>query len=159
MFGKLKKGFDKIIFSFIVMTIGVLTATSFLQVIARYIFQRPPSWSEELARYLFIWLVFIAASVGFRRGVHLGVDFFVSLLPSGLRKATTIGTYVFLSFLLAATAWVGIDMTQMVNFQLSPAMRMPMSWVYAAIPVGAFLMLIEVMIILVNIIREKREAH
>lgn len=158
MLPKLKKWFDKVIFFLIVLIVGVLTATSFLQVVARYIFQKPPSWSEELARYLFIWLVFIAASIGFKRGVHLGVDFFVSLLPPSVRKVVKIGTYAFLGFLLATVAWVGLEMIQMVNFQLSPAMRMPMSWVYAAIPAGALLMFLEVIIILANSIRGGREG-
>jgi C4-dicarboxylate transporter DctQ subunit len=142
--GRIRTIIDRGIFCIIVFIVAVLTATSFFQVVARYVFHRPPSWSEEVVRYLFIWLVFLATSVGFRRGSHLGVDFFVGLLPPKVRKAVEVGIHLFLGLLLAVVTWQGVVMTGMVKFQLSPAMRISMSWIYAAIPVGGFFMLLEV---------------
>jgi len=153
--GKIRSIIDRGIFYITVFIVAVLTATSFFQVVARYIFHRPPSWSEEVVRYLFVWLVFLAASVGFRRGSHLGVDFFVGLLPLKIRKAVEVGIHIFLCFLLAVVTWQGVIMAGMVKFQLSPAMRISMSWIYAAIPVGGFFMFLEVVSLLLKSLRNR----
>ena len=69
------------------MTIAGLT---FYQVIMRYVFNSASSWSEELIRFVFVWCSFIAAAVGVREGIHIGINIFVNLLPQKLIPLTEI---------------------------------------------------------------------
>ena len=67
------------------LLIGVLAALVSFQVFARYVLNDTPPWSEELCRYLFVWVSFLGACVALRRTSHLGVDSVVVRLPPGAR--------------------------------------------------------------------------
>ena len=58
-------------------------------VISRYVFNKPFFWTDEVARILLIWSIFIGAAMGFRKGAstsHIGLDYFVSLFPEKIKK-------------------------------------------------------------------------
>ena len=57
------------------------------QVVFRYVFNAPLTWSEELARYLFIWCAFLGWTIASRRGSHLAMTFVVARLPAGAQAA------------------------------------------------------------------------
>ena len=68
-----------------VVLLGVFTTILFIQVVMRYVFNNSLSWSEELARYLFIWLCFIGVSFGAKQMKHLKIDVFISVFPKKFR--------------------------------------------------------------------------
>jgi len=142
--GKVKRILDKSVDFTTILILIVLVCVTFLQVIGRYIFQNPPAWTEELARYLAVWLTFLGAAMAFRSGNHLGIDFFTSMMPKGLQKVVSIVISLLLCSILAIFVWKGYNMADFVSRQLSPAMRISMKIPYAAIPVGSALMLFEV---------------
>jgi C4-dicarboxylate transporter DctQ subunit len=91
-----------------------------------------------------VWVTFVGASIGVKRGAHVGVEAFVLILP---KKAKTLVKYlgiiisiVFCIVVLGVS--LGILHRQIIGHQVSPAMRIPMWWAYGAIPVGTFLMTI-----------------
>ena len=65
----------------------VMICVTLAQVVFRYVIAAPLPWSEELARYCFVWIVFLGGAVGLARGIHLGVDLVVNALPPPLRRA------------------------------------------------------------------------
>jgi TRAP-type C4-dicarboxylate transport system permease small subunit len=107
----------------------------------RYAFNSAPSWSEELVRFLFIWCSFVAAAIGVREHIHVGVDVFVNLLPKKLIPLTEIvvnlGIMVFSGYMI----YYGWDVTVMTQRQPSPALGLPMSWVYLSVPVMGLLLI------------------
>ncbi|WP_198002740.1 TRAP transporter small permease [Succinatimonas hippei] len=108
------------------------------QVIMRYIFHSSLGWSEELARYMFVWLVFIGISYGAKVMRHIKIDAFLFLFPKILRPYIVIlGDVLSLVFAIAVIylGW-GMVQTQLMIGQLSPAMRIPMWIVYLAPIVG-----------------------
>lgn len=123
-------------------------AASFWQVLTRFVFEAPADWTEVLTRALLIWSVLLGLALAFRHGAMLGVDLLRNLLGrlqrrwlallNGLIALTCTG---FLGFL----AWIGVQMTWRVRFQTVPSLDIPISWVYAAIPVGATLAAIAVL--------------
>ena len=126
----------------IVPLVAVMIAVVILQVIFRFILKGSLSWSEELARYLMVWVTFVGASIGVKRGAHIGVEALVIVLP---KKTQIIIKYlgiilVVVFCIVVFSASLGILRNQIVNRQVSPAMRIPMWWAYAAIPVGTFFM-------------------
>lgn len=129
------------------ITIMVLMAFLVVVVVAsvffRYILLSPLSWSEEVGRYVMIWLGFLAASIALRQGLHVGVEFVVqSVRPHtavwlrGLARAATAG------FLLIVMGY-GFFLVTNLWEQWSPVMGIRMTWPYLAIPVGSLLMLIQ----------------
>jgi len=112
-------------------------------VLFRYILLSPLSWSEEVGRYVMIWLGFLAASIALRQGLHVGVDFVVQWVRPrvatylrGLARGATVG------FLLIVMGYGFFLVTNLWD-QWSPVMGIRMTWPYLAIPVGSLLMLIQ----------------
>ncbi len=131
-----------------VIAIGIAFAMvlfTFLQVVGRYVFASPPSWTEELSRYLSVWLIFLGAAIAFRTGAHLGLDFFIGLVPPRVRRIVQAVVQAALVALLLLFVVRGFGMVGFVSRQLSPAMRISMGLPYAAIPVGCGLMALEVL--------------
>jgi len=126
----------------VVPLVGVMTAVIILQVIFRFILKASLPWSEELARYLMVWLTFVGASIGVKWGSHIGVEALVIVLPKNVQTIVKyLGIILAIIFCVVVfSASLGILQNQIVNRQVSPAMRIPMWWAYAAVPFGTFLM-------------------
>lgn len=111
------------------------------QVIMRYVFNQPLIWSEELSRYCMIWLAMLAAALAAREGQHIALSDLIPLPRSAKLVVSAITVLV-----VAATLWVLIEqgwlLTERTGRQLSPTLRLKMSWIYAAIPVGSALMVV-----------------
>jgi TRAP-type C4-dicarboxylate transport system permease small subunit len=121
-----------------------LTAISFAAVIWRYGFNSSLTWSEELTRYMFVWVVFLGAAIGVRQRNHIAVDLFSGRVgPRGDARLTWIERIATLAFagFVAIPGWTFVRVG-MGN--LSPAMEIPMGLVYAAPVVGSLLMIVYV---------------
>ena len=119
----------------------LITALTFYQIVLRYGFNMAPSWSEELVRFAFVWLTFLAAGMGVRERIHIGIDAVVNMLPPVLQKAASIAVALIIvgfGFFLLIT---GAEITESTHFQASPALGLPMSYVYAGIPFMGVLMI------------------
>ena len=121
--------------------VAAMTITTLLQVIFRYVLNDPLVWSEELARYLFVWIALVGAGAAVRTGGHFGLDLFYRKLPAAAR-ARAAGLVSAVIAVFAATLLVqGIRETAQASLQFAPSLQVRMHWAYAAIPVGASLML------------------
>ena len=81
--------------------LGVATLLVFAQVVARYVFNAGITWAHELVQHLFLWIVMIGASYGFKHGVHLGVDVLMKKLPPSPRRIMAlIAVLISLAFTL-----------------------------------------------------------
>ena len=122
---------------------GFLVVVVVTSVIFRYVLVSPLTWSEEVGRYVMIWLGFLAASIAVRDGLHVGVDFVVQWSPSWLagwlQRLARAALGVFLLIVM------GYGFVLVVNLwdQWSPVMDIRMTWPYLAIPVGSLLMLVQ----------------
>ena len=115
-----------------------MSAIVILQVFCRFVLKASLPWSEEVARYLQVWVAFIAGAYGVRRGAHIGIEAFAIMLPKKAQKVLTIFILIVSIFMCAVIAKYGYDIvsTQLQRGQLTPATRIPMGYMYAAIPVG-----------------------
>jgi TRAP-type C4-dicarboxylate transport system permease small subunit len=132
---------------FIVPAIFILTGAMFLliftQVLLRYVFLKPLSWSEEAARYLMIWIICMAASEAYARGEHVGVLFLQNSIAPNKQKWLKVFIHGAVSILMAVIIYFGFDLSFSLSDQKSPALDLPMTWSYLALPVGALLMLVQ----------------
>jgi len=133
----------------------IMVAVIFLQVIMRYVFDSSLSWSEELARYCFIWLVYVGISYGVKKQRHIKVDAILLLFKDrGKLVFSIISNILFLFFCLFVIKY-GTDIAvKLLDWgQKSPANQIPMGLVYLAAPIGMGLTAIR---IIQNLIKQFR---
>jgi TRAP-type C4-dicarboxylate transport system permease small subunit len=120
--------------------IGAIVSIIFYAVIMRYVFQRPPAWSEELSRFIFIWMIMLSGVLVTREQSHVEFTVVINLLPKKLRFVlSTLSRLLMIGF-----CWVmvrqGLKIYPIVAEASSPSFGISMGWLYLAIPVGGLLM-------------------
>lgn len=150
---KLPEVLDRVLFVAIAGLLAAMVADVAVQVFFRYVIQDPPTWTEELARYLFVWEIFLGAGLAFGRGSHIVVDALMLVLPqTGRRLMLILSNTLVLGFLLVLT-WQGANMAVLTANTTSTAMGLNMGVVYAALPMGAAVSLLYVLLRLVSLIQ------
>ncbi|WP_419821908.1 TRAP transporter small permease [Anoxybacterium hadale] len=136
---KILKALDeKLELTICILLMSLMTIIIFIQVIMRYVMANSLVWSEELARYLFIWLIYMGISYGAKIMKHIKIEAALGMFPKKIRPLVVIlGDVLFLGFsiFIAYTAFTVVQ-KQLVLGQTSPAMQMPMWVIYAAPMVG-----------------------
>ncbi len=118
-----------------VILMSLMTVIIVIQVIARYVFRNSLSWSEELARYIFIWLIYLGISYGCKLRKHIKIDAALYLFPKAIRKyVVIIGDIIFLGF-SAYIAYTGFSYA-LGQTRVSSALHIPFQVVYASTFVG-----------------------
>ncbi|MDH4291807.1 MAG: TRAP transporter small permease [Dehalococcoidia bacterium] len=157
----MKKVFDIIEMTIQVISrifIGGIVAVIFYAVVMRYIFHRPPAWSEELSRFTFIWMIMLGAVLVTREQSHIQITFVLDLLPKKLRFFLSN----FVRLLMLAFCWVmiqeGLEIYPIVAEASSPSFGISMGWLYLSIPVGGILMGIYILETIVKSIVDRVKA-
>jgi TRAP-type C4-dicarboxylate transport system permease small subunit len=132
------------------VTVTVVSVTG--QVIFRYGVEASLTWSEELARYSFIWAIFIGTSVAARRGQHIVVDALVGALPAPLQRWLRLANLAICTAFFGLFTYVSILLVQNAFTQRSSSLEIPIAWVYASAVVGAVLTVLH----LVNAVLQPR---
>ncbi|MBL3540590.1 MAG: TRAP transporter small permease [Aminivibrio sp.] len=134
----LDKHFEEYILSGLLVVIAVVMI---LQVIMRYVFNASLSWAEEASRYAFVWSALVSIGYTIKENSILKVDTLVEALPAGLKRilvtlinlsVTVFFGYLFISSIPAVHRVV-------MTGQTSPALKIPLGWIYFAAVAGFFL--------------------
>ena len=130
----------------------------FFQVILR-VFGAPLSWTEEVARYMFIWLIYIGCSAAIRKRRHISLDLID--LFTGPKAQLVIHIFDNLVFLIFAIilAYYGWKVTMRVSVQVSAATRMNMALPYSSICISGVLMVIRLIQDTVKLIQEYKSRE
>lgn len=124
--------------------IAMLSAMALIvgaNVALRYLTAHSLPWADEAARYLMIWTTFGGAGLALRVGGHVAITNLHDTLPTlGQRLLRAAIVLVLLGF-FAFMVWVGWTYAQRMQYQMTPAMRLPFFYVYLAMPVGFALMI------------------
>ncbi len=121
--------------------LALILAIIFLGVLFRYAVSQPFQWSDEIAMGLFIWLIFIGSAVASKRGMHIGIDMLVILLPEGVQRVLRTLVYLLLIITLGSIVFFGWQFANSTWLQYTLNLQIPRFWVHLAAPVGALLML------------------
>lgn len=129
----------------LIIAMGALVIDVLWGVASRHLLSSQTSWTEELARYLLIWVGLLGASLAFEKRAHLGVDYFVGKFHPGGRLILTLATLlIVLAFavgVLIIGGWELVSRTLALK-QNTPALGIPKGWVYAVVPIsGVFTVL------------------
>jgi TRAP-type C4-dicarboxylate transport system permease small subunit len=138
------------------LVLVLMTALIFLQVLVRLVFaklniQFSVPWTEELARYLMIWAIFIGAALVARRADALAVEALVQAVPAPVARAIKYAAH-FLSLAFYVFIFVlGLDWAKFGMSETAPVLGVDMVWVYSSLSVGAALTIVNALALLIEI--------
>lgn len=150
---RIERGLDVIIqpvvFAGMAALIGVIT----LQIVSRVLFTAV-GWTEEVARFLLVWITFLAGTLAFQRGRHIAVTFMVDALPVRLRQLAQLTALLIVLAFMVTLIFIGYRYMQVQSFQKSASLRLSMTYVYAVIPISAAIMawyaMVDILELLIN---------
>ena len=114
----------------------------FSSVIWRYVLNAPLVWADQLSQWIFVWMTYIGVAVGYRLGMHIGVDIIVRRLPVLPRFVVANLVDLVVGLFLLVVIYQGYGITVRSLGQVYGALELPPSYMYAAAPVSCALMLI-----------------
>lgn len=134
-----------------------MTSIVLLQVLFRYVLNAPLFWTEESARYIMIWIVYLGASVGLRRGSHVGFTYFLMKAPGKLARWFFMISHLgILVFCINITYFGTIISLQNID-QASGALEIPIALVYLSLPVAGVLCMIQIIPIITRIVKLNKD--
>ncbi len=133
------------------------------QVVARYALSLSTSFTDELARFLFIWVSLLGAAYVLGRKGHIAITALTDLARPATRVALELFAYflvaVFAVAILGIGGWLLVDKALKLG-QISPAMQIPVGYVYAVIPISGVLTAFYALIAMTETLKgENRDAH
>ncbi|MFD2828993.1 TRAP transporter small permease [Corticicoccus populi] len=132
------------------ITVAIIASTSvlFINIILRYFFDANTTWADEFVRYSMIWIAFIGMAVCFRHDIHFGVDLFIDSVSKQMKKYTKL--YINLACILFTGLLVYFGFKLVIfsyqTGQITPSLQIKTFWVYLAIPIGALLSIIHLVV-------------
>lgn len=114
----------------------------FIQVIMRYIFNNSLSWSEELGKFLFVWISWIGISIGAKRKEHIKISMFVDKCSSKVQIICDILSEIIVFGICAVTAYYGIELVISQSHVNFAGIKISMSWGYLSVVFGCIIMML-----------------
>jgi TRAP-type transport system small permease protein len=131
-------GYHRLLTWLMVASVAVLIVPVTLQIISRYTALIPSwIWTEELSRFLFIWMVMLGAMIGIREHSHFEVDVWPELGLKATALLRMVSDFLVLVFALVFIWW-GIQFVRFGWDQLSELAELPMPWIFVAWPLAGF---------------------
>ncbi|MBI3112226.1 MAG: TRAP transporter small permease [Ignavibacteriales bacterium] len=141
---RIRSAVDKVLEWVLITIVAVMTLNVLWQVFTRFIMKSPSSYTEELARYLLVWLGLLGGAYAVGKKMHLSID----LLPMKLKGKSRLILELVIQgcIVLFATAVVLVGGAELVGLtltleQLSAALRIKLGYVYLALPLSGTLMI------------------
>ncbi|MDX6749831.1 TRAP transporter small permease [Geminicoccaceae bacterium 1502E] len=127
-----------------ILSLGAMTVAIIVNVFFRYVLGAPLAWPPELARYLMVAVTLLASSLALREGAHVAVTILVERLPLAVQLVVRLAGLVLVGVFLAVVLWQGAILTFVEGpMQTAPSLGISMLLAFLPLPLGAVLMLIE----------------
>jgi TRAP-type transport system small permease protein len=140
---RLTAALDRCICWVCIALLAVIFVVMVLQVTCRYVLGSPLVWSEEVARYLYIWTCFLGAPIALRRGNHIVITLFVDWMPAQVGRAISIFWHIVAFLFLVELAIQGAILTARSHTLIAITVPIPWSLIYVVVPISAVLMMLE----------------
>lgn len=140
-----KKGLTTALNGMLMIAVLALVLDVTWGVITRYLMNEQASWTEELARFLLIWVSLLGGAVAFGTKGHLGVDYFVEKFHPEVRKLMAVAVHLTVLFFAGAIFIYGggrVVADALAMEQTTPALGWKMGYVYLALPISGFFMVL-----------------
>lgn len=126
----------------LVILITLMVSAVFVQVVFRYVFRSPPFWTEEFARYIFIWVTFVGAAYTFKEKEHIVLTLVYQYIPPRVLVYYKHLINLIILIMLVILIYYGIKSCINIYGILSPALSINLAYINAALPVGGIIMLL-----------------
>lgn len=123
------------------------TVMVFAAVLARYVVNYSLPWADEVARALLTWLVFVGGALALARRELVALTYFRDKLPDAMLRWLQLAMLIAIAFFIAVLGWTSLQLMNLTSQQTTPVLQVPLAYVYAAIPLGCAMMLL-------NLVRE-----
>lgn len=120
--------------------IGMMTAVILLQVFFRYVLGAALTWSEEVARFMMVWMTFLIAPVAYRHGINVSLDFFASRITGRVKALLTIALNLLVILFLAIFFFESFGLIERGLKLKASTLNIKMAYIYMVLPVSFFLM-------------------
>lgn len=127
---KISRSLENTLNIMMALALAVMVVLVFGNVVLRYLFNSGITWSEEMSRYLFIWLTFLGAIGAFKNKEHLGVDMLIKRLPNKMKRVVIVVSDLLILFVLYLVLDGSWKMTLINIDSKAPATGMPLAFVY-----------------------------
>ena len=129
-------GYHRLLTWLMAATVAILIVPVTLQIVSRYTALIPAwIWTEELSRFLFIWMIMLGSMIGVREGTHFVVDVWPKLSPRSAALLQIVANVFVLVFALVFTGW-GVQFVRFGWDQTSELAELPMAFIFTAWPVA-----------------------
>lgn len=130
----------------VVVGLAFMTVINFVNVVSRYFFTNSFSFTEELTVTAFVWITMLGVAIGFKRYAHLGMSYFVDMMPRKMRAFMALFSMACALIMVFAMAYVSIEIiqNQIALNATTPAMEMPVYYQSLALPIGAIFILVRI---------------
>lgn len=127
-----------------------------VQVFCRYILNHSLFWSEELARYILVWLTFLGTCTAYYRGMHPGINLVYRRLPHQLKLITKTIVLLLSLVFFSVMIWYGIEFSFFVRLQTTAALSLPKWIIFAIIPISGAILSLHAIAILAGLFRAEK---
>ena len=137
----IRRWLDRILRAICVVLFGALVLLVVWQVFTRLVLSQPSAWSEEAARYTFVWVSLIGIAIAVGEKADVVMDFLVEKLPVAVQRYVDILAYLsVLVFVLYVMIYGGIKQSALAWTQTNPLLPITQGQLYLALPVSGFLL-------------------
>ncbi len=140
----MKQKLDKLLGGFLVILLASMVLAVLWQIFSRYILNSPNSYTEEVSRFLFIWIGILGAAYASGQQDHLAIDILHHKLDELKRRRLKIGINVLIISFSLVVLVIGGGNLVYVNYELgqfSAALNLPLSFVYLVVPLSGILVI------------------
>lgn len=141
---QLRKTIDKILANFLVIIMAIMVLNVLWQVASRFILGSPSSFTDELARYLMIWVGILGAAYVSGRNMHVAIDVLPRRMSDPVQKRLTLIVRILIILFCLLAMVIGGSRLVYITYVLgqnSPALQVPLAVVYAVIPISGLLII------------------
>lgn len=133
------KWIERLMQVLLIIGVAIMVVTCLGQVVARYFFHHPLNWTEELARFIFVWVSYLAAWLAWKYRLHIAVDAVIYIDSPELHRWSRMLVEGLVLALCVYTFWTNISLIRLALTQPSPILQIPMGWIYAGYSVMTLL--------------------
>lgn len=153
MKNKILKTLNKIEDTALIAMFVAMVGIIFFQVIMRYVFNNSSSWSEELGKFLFVWLSWIGISIGHRRKEHIKITILVDKLPRKLRIISEALSELILIIICGITLYYGIIMIGIQRTVPYAGIKISTAWGYLSLVLGCGIFILRASVYFVEAVK------
>ncbi len=160
MFRKIERFiFSPLLNALVICMFTIMAGAVFIQVIFRYVFHQPIYWSEELPRFMLIWLTFLGAVLATKNRSHLSITLIINRFSGTTKNVIQFLANLITLLFLFVVVWGGVVITHLTMPNRTAALQLPTGLFYLAAPVGTLMMIIYLIQQTVKLFRKSETPH